>query len=79
MKCDGNHPDPPCADPECYRKVHLGPGIVNFMRPGDCITFDITRHQVILNALRWLDENEPKWELDEPIDRQAFIAGLLRT
>ena len=32
---------------------------------------------VIANALRWLDENEPKWDLDEPIDRQAFINDLL--
>ena len=30
---------------------------------------------VIVSALRWLDENEPK--LDKPIERQAFVNNLL--
>ena len=32
---------------------------------------------LIKNAYDWLDENEPKWDLDTPIDREAFIKELL--
>ena len=46
MKCDGNHADPPCNDPQCWRRpthhqVTLGPGFVNLMRPADSIFFPI--------------------------------------
>ncbi len=32
----------------------------------------------IKSALAWLDENEPKWGLDEPINRDEFVADLKR-
>jgi hypothetical protein len=32
---------------------------------------------LIKNAYDWLDENEPNWNLDTPIDREAFIKQLL--
>lgn len=31
----------------------------------------------ITNALSWLDDREPLWGLDEPINRDEFIAGLM--
>lgn len=34
--------------------------------------------KVVADALRWLEETEPKWELDEPMDRQEFVKDLLR-
>jgi hypothetical protein len=33
--------------------------------------------QVIQDALIWLDEKEPGWKLDEPIDKAAFLEDLL--
>lgn len=33
--------------------------------------------QVIIDSLKWLDENEPNWKLDEPIDRAGFIEDIL--
>lgn len=33
--------------------------------------------QVVKDALQWLDENEPKWGLEYPIDKHEFIANLL--
>lgn len=36
------------------------------------------KEKLIEDALRWLDEREPEWGLDEPIDREEFIEGLLR-
>lgn len=35
------------------------------------------QEMVIKAALRWLDETEPKWKLDEPIDRKEFVNYLL--
>jgi hypothetical protein len=32
---------------------------------------------LVENAFAWLDEHEPTWNLDEPIDRWRFIEGLL--
>ena len=37
----------------------------------------VRRQAVIESALRWLDETEPKWKLDEPIDRREFVNSLL--
>lgn len=33
---------------------------------------------LIINALAWLDENEPKWDLDKPINRHEYLTGLFR-
>ena len=33
--------------------------------------------KLIESAWRWLEEQEPYWGLDKPIDRDAFIAGLV--
>lgn len=33
--------------------------------------------RMIEYALQWLDEKEPLWNLDEPMDRAEFIAGLV--
>lgn len=33
--------------------------------------------RIILNGLNWLDENERRWELDEPCKRKDFILDLL--
>ena len=33
--------------------------------------------QAIIDALKWLDENEPNWKLDEPINRVVFIEDLV--
>lgn len=35
------------------------------------------KKKLIEDSLSWLDKNEPKWDLDEPIDRKAFIKELL--
>ena len=32
---------------------------------------------LIVDALAFLDEREPGWFLDEPINREEFIAGLV--
>jgi hypothetical protein len=32
---------------------------------------------IITNALTWLEEKEPKWNLSKPIDRDQFIIELL--
>lgn len=32
---------------------------------------------LIVDALEWLAEREPKWGLPEPMDRAEFIEGLL--
>jgi hypothetical protein len=32
---------------------------------------------VIESALKWLEETEPLWELDEPIDKPEFIRDLI--
>lgn len=38
----------------------------------------VTRQQAVIeSALAWLDETEPRWKLDEPIDRREFVNGLL--
>lgn len=29
------------------------------------------------DSLQWLTQREPVWDLDEPIDREEFIAGLV--
>lgn len=33
--------------------------------------------KIIKDALAWLDENEPRWQLEKPIDRDAFLEDLL--
>lgn len=33
--------------------------------------------RLVKDALEWLDEKEPTWQLDEPIDREAFLEDLL--
>lgn len=33
--------------------------------------------RVVKDALEWLDEKEPTWQLDEPIDKEAFLEDLL--
>jgi len=33
--------------------------------------------RLITDSLRWLDSAEPTWGLDEPINREEFIEGLL--
>lgn len=32
--------------------------------------------QLFTDALKWLDEKEPEWKLDLPIDREEFLADL---
>lgn len=32
---------------------------------------------LITQALAWLDEAEPKWDLDRPIGRKTFVANLV--
>ena len=32
---------------------------------------------LISQSLAWLDGSEPKWGLAEPIDRNAYVAGLI--
>lgn len=34
------------------------------------------KEKFIERALKWLDENEPKWNLDKPIDREEYIRGF---
>jgi hypothetical protein len=29
------------------------------------------------DALKWLEETEPKWKLDEPIDKDEFIKEIV--
>ena len=33
--------------------------------------------QLITHSLAWLDGAEPKWKLDRPIDRGAFLVNLI--
>jgi hypothetical protein len=33
--------------------------------------------QITQDAMVWLNEKEPQWHLDEPIDRAAFLEDLL--
>lgn len=33
--------------------------------------------RLIEDALRWLDEAEPKWGLEHPIDRNEFVGDLV--
>lgn len=33
--------------------------------------------KMIAPALKWLEEQEPKWDLDKPIGRMSYIAGLV--
>lgn len=35
------------------------------------------KEKLIERALKWLDENEPKWELEEPINKEEFINDIL--
>lgn len=32
---------------------------------------------VVLHALNWLDENEIKWELEEPMNKKEFIISVI--
>jgi len=32
---------------------------------------------LIEHSLMWLTEQEPKWQLDKPIDKKEFIADLV--
>jgi hypothetical protein len=33
--------------------------------------------KLISDALTWLEQVEPAWELDQPIDKNQFIASLI--
>jgi len=33
--------------------------------------------KITQDAIAWLNKNEPEWQLEEPIDREAFIKDLL--
>ena len=33
--------------------------------------------QLIVDSLHWLEKNEPLWGLEEPINKDEFLKGLL--
>lgn len=33
--------------------------------------------RLITSSLAWLDEHEPHWGLNEPMDRHEFVKGLV--
>lgn len=33
--------------------------------------------QLIISATKWANENEPKWNLEQPLNRAKFIADLV--
>jgi hypothetical protein len=37
-----------------------------------------TYRSLIKDALVWLKRTEPHWKLDHPLDRDAFIADLIK-
>ena len=39
--------------------------------------FGEEHRRLIVDAIRWIDQQEPKWNLDRPIDRSEFIASLV--
>ena len=40
--------------------------------------FDSKYNKLILDSLEFLSQNEPFWNLNEPIDRYDFIAELIK-
>lgn len=32
---------------------------------------------IVVDALRWLKEYEPQWNLDTPIDKEQFVNDLV--
>lgn len=39
--------------------------------------FDKKYHAMLCDALKFLDQREPIWGLDEPIDRLEYCKGLI--
>jgi hypothetical protein len=35
------------------------------------------RRRLIMDVLKWLDERDPIWELEGPVDREQFIKDLM--
>jgi hypothetical protein len=52
------------------------------MTDSELIEQMIARHgesyrRLCVEALRWLNENEPGWNLDRPSDKREFLEGLI--
>ena len=37
-----------------------------------------SRARMLRDAIAYLDENEPKWDLSRPIDRVKYLKGLVK-
>lgn len=35
-------------------------------------------YRLLVDVMSWLDVNEPKWRLKEPIDRELLIGELMK-
>ena len=43
-----------------------------------CQMFGEQWRRMITSSLLWLDEEEPKWNVDRPTDRKRFLEGLIQ-
>lgn len=63
--------------PMCNLEIEVSEQEIDGPSPSDFVKQCKDREKLIEHALGWLDENEPKWQLDEPIDREKFIKDIL--